>query len=86
MKRKRKRNIGILTLIIVISKIVETTTNFKYLIRYLDKVIRPLALVLPKINEYVKTFKVRDGDKDKSNKLMSFRIDDEKLLEKFKTI
>ena len=73
-------------LIIVISKIVETTTNFKYLIRYLDEVIRPLALVLPKISEYVKTFKVRDGDKDKSNKLMSFRIDDEKLLEKFKTI
>ena len=73
-------------LIIVISKIVETTTNFKYLIRYLDEVIRPLALVLPKISEYVKTFKVRDGDKDKSNKLMSFCIDDEKLLEKFKTI
>ena len=73
-------------MIIVISKIVETTTNFKYLIRYLDKVIRPLALVLPKISEYVKTFKVRDGDKNKSNKLMSFRIDDEKLLEKFKTI
>ena len=56
------------------------------MIRYLDKVIRPLALVLPKISEYVKTFKVRDGDKNKSNKLMSFRIDDEKLLEKFKTI
>ena len=73
-------------MIIVTSKIVKTTTNFKYLIRYLDKVIRPLALVLPKISEYVKTFKVRDGDKDKSNKLMSFRIDDEKLLEKFKTI
>ena len=86
MKRKSKRNIWILTLIIVISKIVETTTNFKYLIRYLDKVIRPLALVLPKISEYVKIFKVRDGDKNKSNKLMSFRIDDEKLLEKFKTI
>ena len=35
---------------------------------------------------YVKTFKVKDGDKDKSNKLMSFHIDDEKLLEKYKTI
>ena len=33
---------------------------------------------------YVKAFK--DGDKDKSNKLMSFRIDDEKLLEKYKAI
>ena len=35
---------------------------------------------------YVITFKVKDGYKDKSNKLMSFRIDDEKLLEKYKTI
>ena len=26
-------------------------------------------------------FKVKDGDKDKNNKLMSFRIDDEKCLE-----
>ena len=34
---------------------------------------------------YVKTFKVKDGDKDKSNMLMSFRTDDEKLLEKYKT-
>ena len=32
----------------------------------------------------VKTFKVKDGDKDKSNKLMSFHIDGEKLLEKHK--
>ena len=30
----------------------------------------------------VKTFKVKKGDEDKSNKLMSFRIDDEKLLKK----
>ena len=33
---------------------------------------------------YVKTFKVKDGDKDKNNKLMLFRKDDEKLLEKYK--
>ena len=31
---------------------------------------------------YVKTFKVKEGGKDKNNKLMSFHIDDEKLLEK----
>ena len=31
---------------------------------------------------YVKTLKVTDRDKDKKNKLMSFGIDDEKLLEK----
>ena len=35
---------------------------------------------------YVITFKVKDGDKDKNNKLMSFQIDDGKLLEKYKTI
>ena len=35
------------------------------------------------MNEYVKTFKVKDGDKVKNNKLMSLRIDDEKLLEKY---
>ena len=36
---------------------------------------------------YVKTFnKVKDGDKYKNNKLMSFCINDEKLLEKYKTI
>ena len=35
---------------------------------------------------YVQIFKVNYGDEDKSNKLMSFRKDDEKLLEKYKTI
>ena len=30
---------------------------------------------------YVKTLKVKDGDKDKNNKLMSFHIDN--LLEKY---
>ena len=34
------------------------------------------------MREYVKAFNV----KDKSNKLMSIPIDDEKLLEKYKTI
>ena len=38
------------------------------------------------MNRYVKTFKVKDGDKDKHNKLMFFRIDDEKLLQKYKAI
>ena len=56
------------------------------MIGYLDNAIRPLVLVLLKMNEYVTTFKVKDGGKDKNNKLMSFRIGDEKLLEKYKTI
>ena len=35
---------------------------------------------------YVKAFKVKDGDKDKNNKLMSSCINNEKLLEKCETI
>ena len=34
---------------IVIAKLVENQTNSKYLIGYLDKVIRPLVLILLKI-------------------------------------
>ena len=33
---------------------------------------------------YIKTFKVKDGDKNKKNKLLSFCVDDEKLLKKIK--
>ena len=29
---------------------------------------------------YVKTLKFKDGDKDKNNKQMSLRMDDEKLI------
>ena len=68
---------------IVISKLIKTKTNSKHFIGYLDKVIRQLVFILPKMSGYVKTFKVKDGDKDKNNKLMSFRIDDVKLLEKY---
>ena len=31
----------------------------------LDKAIRPLVLIMPKMSD-VKTFKVKDGDKDKT--------------------
>ena len=70
----------------VISKLVEAKTNSKYWIGYLDKVIRPLALIMSKMSGYVKIFKVKDGNKVKKNELMFFSIDDEKLLEKNKTI
>ena len=72
---------------IVYSKLVKTKTNSKYLIGVkLDKVIRPLVLIMPKISGYVKTFKVKERDKDKNNKLMSFCINDQKLFEKYKSI
>ena len=35
---------------------------------------------------YVKTFKVKDRDQGKNIKLMSFRIDDEDVLKKYKGI
>ena len=54
---------------IVISKLVKTKTNSKYLIGYLDKVIRSLVLIMPKMRGYVETFKVKDEEKDKINKL-----------------
>ena len=43
-------------------------------------------MIIPKKSGYIKIFKDKDEDKGKNNKLMSFRIDDQKLLEKYKAI
>ena len=84
---KRRIDINVNVNHIVLSKLVETKNNAKYLIGYLDDIIRPLVLIFPKMSGYVKTFKVKDGDKVKNNKLlMSFSIDEEKPLEKYNTI
>ena len=48
--------------------------------------MRPLVLIIPKMSEYNKRFKVIDWDKDQNNKLIFFRIYKEKLLEKYRTI
>ena len=48
------------------------------MIGYLDEVIRPLILILPKMSGYFKTFK------EKNYKLMPLRINDDKILEKYK--
>ena len=60
---KKPKKIGILMLI-VISKLVKGKANSKYLIGYLylDKYVRTLVLIMPKINGCSKTFKVKDGD------------------------
>ena len=73
---------------IFISKLIDTKNNSKYLIGYLDDVLRQLILILPKMSRNVQTFKDKDGDEDKNKnyKLMSFHIDNDKLLEKYKTI
>ena len=63
-----KKSINIWDVIIdniVISKLIETKTYSKYLIGYVDKVIKPLVLILSKKSRYFQTFKVEDGDKDK---------------------
>ena len=61
-------------------------TNSKYLIWYLDKTMKPLVLILSKMSGYVKTFKVKDRNKDKNKKLMSFCINHKKLWEKYKAV
>ena len=48
--------------------------------------MRSLVLIMPKMSEYNKRFKVIDWDKDQNNKLIFFRIYKEKLLEKYRTI
>ena len=87
-KKKKKKKMGCNVHNIVISILIETKNNSKCLIRYLDDVIRPLVLILPKMSGYVKTFKDKDGDKDKykNHKLVSCCIDNNKLLEKHKTV
>ena len=70
---------------IVISKLVKTKTNSKYLIGYLDKDIRPLVLIMPKM-DMLKHLKLKKEIKIKNNKLMSLCIDHEKLLQKYKAI
>ena len=76
-----QKNLGILMLIIQLS---QKKKNSKYLIRYLNEILRPLVLILRKLSGY---FKDKDGDKNKNkNILMSFRIVNNKLLEKYEII
>ena len=45
---------------LVLSKLVQTKSNSEYLIGFLDKVTRPLVLIMAKMRGYDKTFKVED--------------------------
>ena len=65
-----------------VDNVDKTKTNSTYLIGYSDQTIIPLVLIMPKMSGYFKTFKVSEGN----SKLMSFRVDDEKQLEKYKAI
>ena len=53
------------------------------MIEYLDEVVGPLVLVLLIMSGYDKTFKNKDMIK---KKLMSVWVDNDKVLEKYKTI
>ena len=53
-------------------KFVYTKNTSKYLIGYLEEVIRPLVLTLPKINKYIKISKDKGGDKFKNHTLVSY--------------
>ena len=69
---------------IIISNLIETKNNSKYLIGYLDKVIGPLVLIIPKMSGYVNTFKVKNGDRN--NRFMYFHKKYGKLLENYRTV
>ena len=71
---------------IAISKSIETITNSKYLIGYLDKPIKPLVLIVPKWVDMLRHLKLKVEINIKNNQLMSFHIDDGKILEKYKAI
>ena len=43
-------------------------------------------MLFPKLSGHIKIFIVKDGEKGKKIKFMCFHIDDEKLLEKHKTV
>ena len=61
MAQKKKKNIWDNNVNnIVASKSIETKTNSKYLIEYLDEVIKPSVLLLPKMYGYFNTFRDKD--------------------------
>ena len=51
-----------------------------------ESILHYLVLISLNMNGCVQTFNVKDGDKDKNNKLTFFRIDNDNLLDKNKTI
>ena len=59
--------------------LIKTKSNSKYWIEYLDKAIRPLVFIMLNTSGYVKTFKVKEVNKDKNNKLIT-NIEDVKII------
>ena len=69
-----------LSKIVVSSKWKLNDTTYKYFCGYLNNdVIKPLCIILPQMNRYIKYF-------DDGGKNMSFATDDEKVYEKYDEI
>ena len=69
-----------LSKIVVSSRWKLNDTTYKYFCGYLNNdVIKPLCVILPQMNEYIKYF-------DDGRKNMSFVTDDEKVYEKYHEI
>ena len=68
-----------LSKIVVSSRWKLNDTTYKYFCGYLNNVIRPLCVILPQMNGYIKYF-------DDGGKNMLFVTDDEKVYEKYDEI
>ena len=69
-----------LSKIVVSSRWKLNDTTYKYFCGYLNNdVIKPLCVILPRMNEYIKNF-------DDGGKNMSFIAEDEKVYEKYDEI
>ena len=68
-----------LSKIVVSSRWKLNDTTYKYFCGYLNNVIKPLCIILPQMNGYIKYFD--DGEKN-----VSFVADDEKVYEKYDEI
>lgn len=69
-------------------KLVGIKSNSKYLIEYLEEVIKPLLSILSRIIGYIMTLQDKGADKNKNNKYFWYflRIDDNMLLGQHKII
>ena len=68
-----------LSKIVVSSRWKLNDTTYKYFCGYLNNVIKPLCIILPQMNGYIKYFD--DGEKN-----VSFVAEDEKVYEKYDEI
>ena len=66
--------------IVISDKFKRSDKGFKYFIGYKhDKIVRPLCIILPKVNGYIKYFK-------NGGKTMSFMIEDDSVLVNYNEI